>query len=43
MNILQFESLNLAGQGRRARVREAVPAIRVVRSESDGGDQTGEG
>jgi hypothetical protein len=25
--------------GRQARVREAVPAVRAVRSESDGGDQ----
>jgi hypothetical protein len=32
-----------ADQGRRARVREAVPAVRAVRSGSDGGDQTGEG
>jgi hypothetical protein len=28
------------GQGRQARVREAVPAVLAVRSESDGGDQT---
>jgi uncharacterized NAD-dependent epimerase/dehydratase family protein len=28
------------GPGRQARVREAVPAVRAVRSESDGGDQT---
>jgi hypothetical protein len=27
---------------RQVRVREAVPAVRAVRSESDGGDQTGE-
>jgi hypothetical protein len=26
--------------GRHARGREAVPAVRAVRSESDGGDQT---
>jgi hypothetical protein len=31
------------GPGRQARVREAVPVVRAVRSESDGGDQTGEG
>jgi hypothetical protein len=28
---------------RQARVFEAVPTVRAVRSESDGGDQTGEG
>jgi hypothetical protein len=28
-----------AGQGRRARVREAVPTVQVVQSGSDGGDQ----
>jgi hypothetical protein len=27
------------GSGRRARVREAVPVVRAVRSGSDGGDQ----
>jgi hypothetical protein len=32
-----------SGPGRQARVREEVPAVRAVRSESDGGDQTGEG
>jgi hypothetical protein len=31
------------GPGRQARVREAVPAVWAVRSESDGGDQTGGG
>jgi hypothetical protein len=30
------------GTGRQAHVREAVPVVRAVRSESDGGDQTGE-
>jgi hypothetical protein len=28
------------GPGRQARVREVVPAVRAVRSKSDGGDQT---
>jgi hypothetical protein len=32
-----------AGQGRRARVHKAVPAVQAVRSGSNGGDQTGEG
>jgi hypothetical protein len=31
------------GPGHEARVREAVPAVRAMRSVSDGGDQTGEG
>jgi hypothetical protein len=31
-----------AGQGRRVRVREAVPGVRAMRSGSDRGDQTGE-
>jgi hypothetical protein len=30
------------GSRRQVRVREAVPAVRAVLSESDGGDQTGE-
>jgi hypothetical protein len=29
------------GPGCQARVREVVPVVRAVRSESDGGDQTG--
>jgi hypothetical protein len=31
------------GPGRQARMHEAVPTVRAVRSESDEGDQTGEG
>jgi hypothetical protein len=29
------------GLGRQVRVREAVPAVRAIRSRSDGGNQTG--